>query len=100
MRELAEVLSRPKFERFLAVSERQDFYALFSRWVQLWEISAASRQTAEGVCRDDKDAKFLSLALTCEADALISSDADLLVLHPWQGIPILTPRAFLEKATA
>jgi predicted nucleic acid-binding protein len=47
-------------------------------------------------CRDPKDNQFLALVLACDADVLVSSDADLLVLHPWQGVPILTPGAFLE----
>ena len=49
----------------------------------------------DGACRDAKDAKFLALALDCQAVTLVSSDADLLVLHPWHEIPILTPAAFL-----
>jgi len=40
-------------------------------------------------------AKFLALALDCQAVTLVSSDADLLVLHPWHEIPILTPAGFL-----
>ncbi|EQD56971.1 PilT protein domain protein, partial [mine drainage metagenome] len=57
-----------------------------------------SEQTAAGACRDAQDTKFLALALASQAVALITSDADLLVLHPWQGVPILTPAAFLQKA--
>jgi len=33
-------------------------------------------------CRDPKDDQFLVLARVAEADALVSSDEDLLVLHP------------------
>ena len=40
-----------------------------------------------------------SLPQVCEGGALISSDADLLVLHPWRGVPILTPAAFLAMAS-
>ena len=40
-------------------------------------------------------AKFLALALDFQAVTLVSSDADLLVLHPWHEIPILTPAVFL-----
>ena len=29
------------------------------------------------------------------AAVLVSSDADLLVLHPWRGVPIHTPGAYL-----
>lgn len=71
---------------------------MVSRYSRLWDIPASHEETVAGVCRDDENAKFLSLALTCQADVLISSDADLLGLHPWRGLPILTPAAFLEQA--
>jgi uncharacterized protein len=38
----------------------------------------------------------LELALSGEADYVVSGDQDLLVLNPFRGIPILTPRDFLE----
>jgi predicted nucleic acid-binding protein len=47
-------------------------------------------------CRDPKDDKFLELALSAQASCLVTGDQDLLVLHPFRGIPILTPAAFLE----
>lgn len=58
----------------------------------------ASEQAASGACRDAKDAKFLALALACHAVALVTSNADLLVLRPWHSVPILTPAAFLRTA--
>ena len=53
----------------------------------------------ESACRDPKDNHFLALALAlaAEADVLVSSDEDLLVLHPWRGIPIITPAEFLAR---
>ena len=42
-------------------------------------------------CRDPKDDKFLELALNGKATHIVSGDEDLLVLHPFRGIPILTP---------
>jgi predicted nucleic acid-binding protein len=47
--------------------------------------------------RDPKDDKFLALALVAEADVLVSSDKDLLVLHPWRGIGIVTPAEFVGE---
>jgi hypothetical protein len=44
-------------------------------------------------CRDEKDNKFLELAVSAEATHI---DDDLLTLHPFQGIAIITPAAFLE----
>jgi len=40
-------------------------------------------------CRDAKDNKYLELALAAQAEAIVSSDTDLLVLHPWSGVRIL-----------
>lgn len=93
--ELREVMQRPKFDRYVPLQERLDFCALVSERARLWDVDTTSEQVADGACRDVKDAKFLALALACQAVALVSSDADLLVLHPWNDVPILTPAAFL-----
>ena len=94
--ELLEVLQRTKFDRYAPLQTRMDFWTLVSERAQFWELDAASEESAAGACRDEKDAKFLALARACNAAALISSDADLLVLSPWNGIPITTPAAFLR----
>jgi len=46
-------------------------------------------------CPDPKDNKFLALAETIGAELIISSDPHLTDMHPWRGIPILPPAAFL-----
>lgn len=46
-------------------------------------------------CRDPKDDKYLELALASRADTIVSSDRDLLVLHPWRGVRILQPADYL-----
>lgn len=48
------------------------------------------------VCRDEKDNKFLEAAIEGKASVLVSGDKDLLALHPFRNIHILTPAAFLE----
>lgn len=48
-------------------------------------------------CRDTKDDKFLSVAVNGDAGCIISGDTDLLVLHPFQGIPILSPLDFVNN---
>ena len=47
------------------------------------------------VCRDPKDDKFLDIAVEGHADALVTGDEDLLVLHPFRGIPIVQSAEFL-----
>ena len=49
-------------------------------------------------CRDAKDNKYLELALAAGADIIVSSDEDLLVLHPWRGVRILRPVEYLAEA--
>jgi putative PIN family toxin of toxin-antitoxin system len=56
--------------------------------------SVAITETIAG-CRDPKDDKFLELAISGQATCILSSDKDLLVLHPFQGIEIVTPADFL-----
>lgn len=47
-------------------------------------------------CRDKRDNKFLDLTVAGRADYLVSGDKDLLVLNPFQGIPILNAVDFLK----
>jgi len=89
--ELAEVLSRSKFERYLERAERTAFAGLYRRHAVLHQVVHAVSD-----CRDPKDNKFLALALACTADVIVASDKDLLVLNPYRGIPVLTPAAFLD----
>lgn len=97
---MRKVLQRPKFDRYEPLQAWLDFCALVADRSRLWQVDAKSDAIADGACRDANDAKFLALALDCQAVALISSDADLLVLHPWHGVSILTPAAFMEQHPA
>ncbi|MDQ3756218.1 MAG: putative toxin-antitoxin system toxin component, PIN family, partial [Acidobacteriota bacterium] len=47
-----------------------------------------------------KDNKFLELAVSGKADWIVSGDDDLLVLNPFRGIPIFTPREFLSAVSS
>lgn len=89
--ELAEVLSRKKLKKYLLEEERMWFLVALLRESELVEITEAVTD-----CRDAKDNKFLELAVSGQADFIVSGDQDLLVLSPFRGIPILTPRAFLK----
>jgi len=91
LQELAEVIARPKFDKYLSDQERREFFKVLSRVAILVEIL---RPVA--ACRDPKDDKFLELAVNGRADALITGDADLLALHPFLGIPIVSPKAFVD----
>jgi putative PIN family toxin of toxin-antitoxin system len=86
--ELEEVLAREKLARYQSLEHRIGF-ARHYRSVAL-EVTAleVQEQVLIPPCRDPKDNKFLALARYCRATLIVASDKDLLVLHPWQGIPI------------
>jgi putative PIN family toxin of toxin-antitoxin system len=95
--ELAEVLQRAKFERYVTASEREEFLVAFVEQALFVEPTEEIR-----ACRDAKDDKFLELAVSGGASYVITGDDDLLALHPFRNIAIVTPAEFLrviEKET-
>jgi putative PIN family toxin of toxin-antitoxin system len=90
--ELGNVLRRPKFNRYLSEENRLEFFALLMRAAEEVEVSEVIAE-----CRDPTDDKFLELAVSGNASHILSGDADLLVLHPFRGIAIVTPQAFLRE---
>jgi len=47
--------------------------------------------------RGPEDEKFLELAVNGAAPVIITGDADLLALHPFRDIDILTPASYLTR---
>ena len=90
--ELADVLARPKFDPYMTVDERREFLRLFDRIAERTPITHIVR-----ACRDPKDDKFLELAVNGAAQLIITGDGDLLALHPFRGIDILTPAHYLTR---
>ncbi len=89
--ELAEVLSRAKLNKYVLEAERMRFLVALLKETELIEITETVTD-----CRDAKDNKFLELAVSGRADCIVSGDQDLLVLAPFRGTLILTPREFLS----
>lgn len=94
--ELESVLGRDKFDRYLPRKQRQAFAELLQRSMHFFVVTAADEAAVRPACRDPRDDKFLALARVSEAQVLVSSDADLLVLHPWNGVDIVSPARFTE----
>ena len=89
--ELSNVLSRSKFDRYLAKSIRQE---LLETLVEASLLVQPSESIDE--CRDSKDNKYLELAISGHAESLITGDEDLLVLNPFRNIKIITVLEFLD----
>jgi hypothetical protein len=94
--ELEQVLNREKFDPYRDRESRSAFVATVRRRSLLFAVDLEDLSAVHPPCRDPKDDQFLALALAAEADVIVSSDEDLLVLHPWRGIPILSPAAFIS----
>ena len=78
LQELTEVLERPRFLALLSgVARRVHITQQFQ------------------ACRDPKDDKFLDVAFSGQAKAILTGDQDLLVLQTFQDLAILTPALFL-----
>jgi putative PIN family toxin of toxin-antitoxin system len=90
--ELADVLSRRKFDPYVTVEARKEFLRLLGRVVEIVQIVHVVR-----ACRDPKDDKFLELAVNGEAGTIVTCDADLLALHPFRGVRIVSARNFLAE---
>lgn len=91
LRELEMVLGRKKFDRYLSPAQRLDRMQAYRAAVR--QVDVHSVVTA---CQDPKDNKFLALALDAGASMLVSGDKrDLLVMECFQGVRIMSIRAFL-----
>ena len=90
--EFSDVFIRAKFDRYISFDKRLKVINEFSEIAVLHKITETITD-----CRDSKDNKFLELAVAANASCIISGDKDLLILHPFRGIPILNAAGFLKE---
>lgn len=89
--ELAKTLAKPKLSKRLTEADRHRVYANAVHLSRIMPITECGITD----CRHPPDNKFLELAASAKADIILTGDNDLLVLHPWRGIAILSPLQFL-----
>jgi putative PIN family toxin of toxin-antitoxin system len=90
--ELSTRIYKPKFDKYISNTERQDFLEVVKKYSQFIEIKSQIN-----ICRDADDKKFLDLAKDSNAEFLMTGDQDLLslkTLAEYQN-QIITPREFL-----
>lgn len=88
--ELDEVIHLPKFDKYLSEEERIEFLTTLVHEAELVNIVETVTD-----CRDPRDNKILELAVSGRATHTVTGDSDLLVLHPFRGIIVVSPSAFL-----
>ena len=89
--EVADVLARPKFRRYVDVAGVADFLAEVRRLGE-WHSDPLDPPK---ICRDPDDDYLLALAIASKADALVTGDDDLPAV-PNPGVEIITPRELLD----
>lgn len=94
LEELAGVLNRPRIRVKYHLSDADIRAVLDLILLRGHYIEPVERVT---ICRDPKDDIFLEVALAGKADRIVSGDDDLLSLHPFMGIPVVTPGTFLSE---
>lgn len=93
LEELEDVLNRPRLRRRFPMADEDVDGVL-----ELIQLRGEEIVVEQGlsVCRDPKDDKFLEVAVKGRSDVIVTGDEDLLVLGPFEGIPIVGAREFLE----
>ncbi|MEC3881143.1 putative toxin-antitoxin system toxin component, PIN family [Parapedobacter sp. 10938] len=91
-RELSDVFLREKFDRYASLNERISILSFLE--TQLIELPKPNLTIKE--CRDPKDNQYLELAVSVAASCIITGDKDLLILNPFENIPILNAADFLK----
>jgi uncharacterized protein len=89
--ELEKKLAMEKFDKYVTAVKRRLF---FKNYLQIG-LNIPIVQIVK-VCRDSNDDMFLSLALSAHADCIVTEDKDMLVLNPFENIPILSTPEFLR----
>ena len=90
--EFSDVFIRPKFDRYISLERRLATIEDLKALIKIIPITISIK-----ACRDPKDDKCLELAVESDATCIITGDKDLLVLNPFENIPILTAADFLSK---
>ncbi len=91
LEEIVEVAERPKFRKYFDLSELTDLLGNLKLKADLIQINSQVN-----ICRDDKDNFLLSLAVDGAATHVLTGDKDLLVLHPFGEVQILTIADYLS----
>lgn len=73
-------------------NKRKEFLEILAETAEFINITEQVNE-----CRDPKDNKYLELAVSGKAECIVTGDEDLLVLHTFRQIDILTVQNFLDK---
>ncbi|HNW30070.1 MAG TPA: putative toxin-antitoxin system toxin component, PIN family [Spirochaetota bacterium] len=82
--EIIKVLEYPRIKKYITLNEFFELINLFGGKIHFIKPDCVIKD-----CRDSRDNFLLELAVTAHADYLVTGDADLLELNPYQGLKII-----------
>ena len=88
---VARLLS-PKFDAYVSRAARETLLQTLHQVIEIVTVTQVVK-----ACRDPRDDKFLEAAVNGRADAIVTGDKDLLILHPFAGVKIVTPADYLAR---
>ncbi len=91
--EVLRALTYPKVRKYIRPGLDPELW--FEDIVVLSQLVAGER-TAAGVSKDPDDDKYIAAAIEGRAQFLVAGDTDLLDLKEYDGIRMVSPRAFLD----
>ena len=92
--EVLRALAYPKVRKYIPRASDSDLW--FRDIVVLAQFVAGEYEIA-GVSGDPDDDKYIAAAVEGLAEFIVTGDTDLLALTEYEGIRIISPRAFLER---
>lgn len=92
--DLRETLRKPRLRKFLRMSPAEADARIHQLAVLADTVDAGP--VGEALLRDPDDAIVLGVAVEAHADCIVTGDEDVLVFGAFEGIPIVTPRQFLD----
>ena len=87
--DLSSRITQPKFDKYVSAEDREAYVNNLILSADLVIID----NLIQG-CRDRDDDKFLETAVKGDAQFIISGDQDLLTMHRFEGIDIVTVQEF------
>ena len=89
---LTRTLQKPYFRRYMTPEQVNHVLTI----LQTRAVSVVPSILVQGIGEDDEDDLVLSTALSGSAEFLVTGDRHLQQIGSYQGLIILSPRAFLD----
>jgi len=97
LKELEDVLNRPKFKEIM-IKSNINSNEIIQKIISVSHLVIGNKLNIN-ICRDEKDNKFLECAEHAKADYIVSGDRDLLVLKQYNNFKIVKTSEILKIIT-